>query len=58
MAKNINKIFKSGNRFEFKNVNYSSSEVQEELRKLGEYKRKLEEDGEVSMYDLQRITLN
>jgi hypothetical protein len=57
MSKDLSKIFKNGNNFQFKKVDYSNTKVREDLRKFYNQKSEINKTTDFSIYDLQKITL-
>jgi hypothetical protein len=58
MKLDLSKMFKNGNNFKFKDVDYSSQKVKKELSELSNQKREIEKTTDYSVCDLERITLN
>mgnify|MGYP001331340856 CR=1 FL=1 len=57
-AKSLKELFKSGENFQFKDVDYSSPKVSERVERLKKKQDEIINSSKVDLNDLRRITFN
>jgi len=58
MSLDLSSLFKNGNNFKFKEIDYSSPKIRKELREMASKKSEIGKTTDYSIYDLEKITLN